>query len=167
VYQGTELWDLSLVDPDNRRPVDFALRRTLLDELRHTAPERLWARGASGLPKLAVVRAGLSVRRRLPGAFAAASEYRPLEAAGPMADRVVAFGRGGEVVTVVPRLAMGFAAGDAGTWALAEGPAMQTLFTLPPGGWRDEITGRLHEGTVALPELWSALPVALLTRAGP
>jgi hypothetical protein len=62
---------------------------------------------------------------------------------------------------------MGIAGGDAGTWALAEGPAMQTLFTLPPGGWRDEITGRLHEGTVALPELWSALPVALLTRAGP
>jgi (1->4)-alpha-D-glucan 1-alpha-D-glucosylmutase len=167
VYQGTELWDLSLVDPDNRRPVDFALRRRLLDELRQTPPERLWARGASGLPKVAVVRAGLSVRRRLPGVFAGASEYRPLEAAGPMADRVVAFGRGGQVVTVVPRLAMGIAGGDAGTWALADGPARQTAFTLPPGRWRDEITGREHEGTVLLPELWSALPVALLTRAGP
>ena len=167
VYQGTELWDLSLVDPDNRRPVDFALRRRLLDELRYMPPERLWSRGASGLPKLAVVRAGLSVRRRLPGAFAGASEYRPLEAAGPMADRVVAFDRGGEVVTVVPRLAMGIAGGDAETWAVAEGPAMQTLFTLPPGRWQEEITGRQHEGTVALPELWSALPAALLTRAGP
>ena len=84
-----------------------------------------------------------------------------------MADRVVAFGRGGEVVTVVPRLAMGIAGGDAGTWALAEGPATQTAFTLPPGRWRDEITGREHKGTVFLPELWSALPVALLTRTGP
>jgi (1->4)-alpha-D-glucan 1-alpha-D-glucosylmutase len=167
VYQGTELWDLSLVDPDNRRPVDFALRRKLLDELRKTHPERLWARGASGLPKLAVVRAGLSVRRRLPGAFTGASEYRPLEATGPMANRVVAFGRGGEVVTVVPRLAMGIAGGDARTWAVAKGPARETAFTLPPGRWRDEITRREHEGTVFLPELWSALPVALLTRTGP
>ena len=56
---------------------------------------------------------------------------------------------------------------DARTWAVAEGPATQTVFTLPPGRWRDEITGREHEGTVFLPELWSALPVALLTRAAP
>ena len=167
VYQGTELWDLSLVDPDNRRPVDFALRRRLLDYLRQTPPERLWARAASGLPKLAVVRAGLAVRQRLPGAFAGAGEYRPLEAAGPMADRVVAFGRGGEVVTVVPRLAMGIAGGDAGTWALAEGPARETVLTLPRGRWLDEITGRTHEGTAFLAEVWSVLPVALLTRLSP
>ena len=84
-----------------------------------------------------------------------------------MADRVVAFARGGEVVAVVPRLAMGIAGGDAGKWALAEGPARETAFTLPPGRWRDEITGRQHEGTVFLPKLWSALPVVLLTRAAP
>jgi (1->4)-alpha-D-glucan 1-alpha-D-glucosylmutase len=167
VYQGTELWDLSLVDPDNRRPVDFALRRSLLDRLQATPPERLWAEAASGLPKLAVVRAALSVRRRLPAVFAGGGEYRPLEAAGPMADRVVAFARAGAAVTAVPRLAMGITGGDAGTWAVAEGPAGQTAVTLPPGRWLDEISGREHEGAVVLPELWSALPVALLTRVAP
>jgi (1->4)-alpha-D-glucan 1-alpha-D-glucosylmutase len=167
VYQGTELWDLSLVDPDNRRPVDFALRRNLLEALQRTRPERLWAHAASGLPKLAVVRAALSVRRRLPGVFAGTSEYRPIGAAGPMAARVVAFGRGGAAVTVVPRLPMGMVGGDGRTWAVAEGPAGQTAVTLPPGRWMDEITGREHQGSVFLPQLWSALPVALLTRVTP
>jgi (1->4)-alpha-D-glucan 1-alpha-D-glucosylmutase len=167
VYQGTELWDLALVDPDNRRPVDFALRRQMLDELRRTRAEQLWGRAASGLPKMAVVRAALSVRRRLPGVFAGDSEYRPLDATGPAADRVVAFGRGGVAVTVVPRLAMGIAGGDAGAWAVASGPAHQTTVTLPHGRWMDELTRHEHEATVSLPELWSALPVALLTRISP
>jgi (1->4)-alpha-D-glucan 1-alpha-D-glucosylmutase len=167
VYQGTELWDLSLVDPDNRRPVDFTLRRRLLDQLQRTPPEGLWAQAASGLPKMAVIRAALSVRRRLPGVFAGASEYRPLDARGPMADRVVAFGRGGAAVTVVPRLAMGITGGDAGRWAVAEGRARQTAVTLPSGRWLDEITGHEHEGDAVLPDLWSALPVALLTRVSP
>jgi (1->4)-alpha-D-glucan 1-alpha-D-glucosylmutase len=167
VYQGTELWDLSLVDPDNRRPVDFTLRRRRLDQLQRTPPERLWGQAPSGLPKLAVVRAALSVRRRLPGVFAGTSEYRPLDATGPMADRVVAFGRGGAAVTVVPRLAMGITGGDAGRWAVAEGPARQTAVTLPAGRWLDEITRREHEAAAFLPDLWSALPVALLTRVSP
>jgi (1->4)-alpha-D-glucan 1-alpha-D-glucosylmutase len=167
VYQGTELWDLSLVDPDNRRPVDFTLRRQRLDQLQRTPAHRLWAQAPSGLPKLAVVRAALSVRRRLPAVFAGASEYRPLDATGPMADRVVAFCRGGAAVTVVPRLAMEIIGGDGATWAVAEGPARQTAVTLPAGRWLDEITGHEHEGAAFLPDLWSALPVALLTRVSP
>jgi (1->4)-alpha-D-glucan 1-alpha-D-glucosylmutase len=167
VYQGTELWDLSLVDPDNRRSVDFTLRRRRLEQLQRTPPHRLWAQAPSGLPKLAVVRAALSVRRRLPAVFAGASEYRPLDATGPMADRVVAFCRGGAAVTVVPRLAMEIIGGDGATWAVAEGPAGQTAVTLPAGRWLDEITGHEHEGAAFLPDLWSALPVALLTRVSP
>jgi len=167
VYQGTELWDLSLVDPDNRRPVDFAHRRRMADQLRRTRPDRLWAEVESGLPKLAVVRAALAVRRRLPGVFAGTSQYRPLEATGPAADRVVAFCRGGVAVMVVPRLAMEITGGHDGTWALAPGPATETSVTLPPGRWRDEISGDEHEATVLLPALLSVLPVALLTRITP
>jgi (1->4)-alpha-D-glucan 1-alpha-D-glucosylmutase len=80
---------------------------------------------------------------------------------------VVAFGRGGAAVTVVPRLAMGITGGAAATWGVAEGPARETSVTLPPGRWLDEITGHEHKGAVLLPQLWSALPVALLTRVAP
>jgi len=56
IYQGTELWDLSLVDPDNRRPVDFAFRRRLLNEIGGLSPEDILARMDEGLPKLWVIR---------------------------------------------------------------------------------------------------------------
>jgi (1->4)-alpha-D-glucan 1-alpha-D-glucosylmutase len=170
LYQGTELWDLSLVDPDNRRPVDFGLRRELLERARRTRPEDLWAEAASGLPKLAVIRAALGVRRLRPEAFRAGSDYVPLSAAGPAAGRVVAFGRGvafgrrGGVITVVPRLVLGLMADGAGErWELTPPAAWETAIELPPGRWKDEISGREHRGTVALGDLLGVLPVALLT----
>src|SRR5690606_59426 len=63
IYQGDELWNLSLVDPDNRRPVDFAVRRRLLDELGGIGPDEVLAWADDGLPKLAVVHAALQLRR--------------------------------------------------------------------------------------------------------
>src|SRR5439155_12654005 len=63
IYQGTELWDLSLVDPDNRHPVSFELRHQLLRELPELSPEEIMRRGDEGLPKLAVVARALDVRR--------------------------------------------------------------------------------------------------------
>jgi len=62
-YQGTELWDLSLVDPDNRRPVDYGLRRRLLSELDRMTPEEIWHRIDEGLPKLWIIRQTLKLRR--------------------------------------------------------------------------------------------------------
>jgi (1->4)-alpha-D-glucan 1-alpha-D-glucosylmutase len=114
-YQGTELWDLSLVDPDNRRPVDWALRRRLLDDLEHAlgaTPDRralaheLWVKKEDARVKLFVVREGLALRRERPEVFAAGA-YRPLEVRGPLAEHVIAFARLGEgaaAVTIVPRL---------------------------------------------------------------
>jgi (1->4)-alpha-D-glucan 1-alpha-D-glucosylmutase len=61
-YQGTELWDLSLVDPDNRRPVDYALRRRLLSELDGMAAEEIWRRIDEGLPKLWIIHQTLKLR---------------------------------------------------------------------------------------------------------
>ena len=69
VYQGNELWDLSLVDPDNRRPVDYDARRTLLRALRDAKVDEIMARSAEGMPKLWVVKQTLNLRRRRPELF--------------------------------------------------------------------------------------------------
>src|SRR6478609_10339669 len=84
VYQGTELWDDSLVDPDNRRPVDYGARREALS--------------ASNHPKMRIVATALRLRREKPDVFTAGS-YTPLLAEGPAASHLVAFARGSEVVT--------------------------------------------------------------------
>ena len=82
-YQGSELWDLSLVDPDNRRPVDYELRRRLLAELKEgRPPEAILARMDEGLPKLWLIHQGLQLRRRLPEAFGPEGDYEPLPGLG-------------------------------------------------------------------------------------
>jgi (1->4)-alpha-D-glucan 1-alpha-D-glucosylmutase len=114
-YQGTELWDLSLVDPDNRRPVDWKLRQRVLGELSHalaTTDDRaalaheLWLRKDDARVKLFVIREALALRRAHPALFATGA-YRPLEARGALAEHVCAFGRLGDdavAITVAPRL---------------------------------------------------------------
>src|SRR5262249_7698229 len=114
-YQGTELWDLNLVDPDNRRPVDWALRRRLLGGLRHAlaaTPDRasvafeLFKSKDDGRVKLPLIAEALAFRRAHPALFAS-GDYRPLEAHGTLAEHVCAFARvteAGAALTVVPRL---------------------------------------------------------------
>ncbi|MDQ6918607.1 MAG: malto-oligosyltrehalose synthase, partial [Candidatus Dormibacteraeota bacterium] len=154
LYQGTELWDLSLVDPDNRRPVDYDLRRRLLGELDGLAAEGAWTRPEEGLPKLLVVQRTLQLRRQRPAAFGPSGSYRPLLAEGPKKRHAVAFARGEEVVTVVPRLVIGLA----GDWA-------GTQLELPHGQWRDEFTGAVVEGgRQPLTKLLGRFPVGLLVR---
>jgi (1->4)-alpha-D-glucan 1-alpha-D-glucosylmutase len=149
IYQGNELWDLSLVDPDNRRPVDFDLRRRLLAELDGLGPEAIWARADEGLPKLWVVRQALRLRQRRPEPFASCSSYRPLAVE---ADRAIAFRRGEEVVTVVPRFT---------TRALDPRAGLE----LPPGKWHNELSGdTLTGGQTTLQQLFARFPVALLTQ---
>ena len=141
------------MDPDNRRPVDFALRRRLLGDLkRGMTPEQILARMDEGCPKLWVIHQGLHLRRRRPEPFAAG--YEPLRAAGPRAEHAVAFTRGGEVAVIVPRLPLRL-----------EGDWRGTTLELPPGRWRDELTGE-ESGGGARPvaELLARFPVALLAR---
>ena len=153
-YQGSELWDLSLVDPDNRRPVDYALRRRLLGELAELDAAAAWARADDGLPKLKVVREALHLRRRRPEAFSPAGGYTPLAAAGDKADHVVAFGRGDQVVAAVPRLVLGLG----GDWG-------DTSVDLPSGAWHDVLAAvDVEGGRVRLATLLGSFPVALLER---
>lgn len=144
VYQGSELWEQSLVDPDNRRPVDYDLRTSLLAYTSTPdAPTRL---DDTGRAKLHVVRSALRLRRDRPELFA---DYVPVAATGTAAGHVLAFDRGG-VVAVVTRLPLGLAATGWG----------DTRLELPEGRWRDLLTERPAAADVGA--LLDTLPVALL-----
>jgi len=148
VYQGCELAGFALVDPDNRRPVDFARARSLLDE-----------------EKFLVTTEALRLRRAHPDWFAAG--YTPLTAAGPAAGHVVAFARAG-AVTVATRLPVGLR--TRGGWgetalSLPEPPASTTGSPASlPATWRDVLTGVAYPGNepLRLSDVTSHLPVALL-----
>ena len=152
VYQGTECFEYSLVDPDNRRPVDFAARRELVARLDdHWLPPV----DASGAAKLLVTVSALRLRRYRPELF---SGYRALVADGPAAEHAVAFSRDPGLVAVATRLPVGLA--DKGGWA-------DTVLALPHAAddWTDVITGE-SVGTSAprLADLLAQYPVALLVR---
>jgi (1->4)-alpha-D-glucan 1-alpha-D-glucosylmutase len=93
LYQGTEVWDFSLVDPDNRRPVDYAARRRLLAAVGDATPEAALASADQGGPKIWLIHRLLRHRRRHPGSYGPAAGYQPLRVAGPRASHVVAFSR--------------------------------------------------------------------------
>lgn len=167
-YQGTELWDLSLVDPDNRRPVDFERRRTLLEEARWMTPEAACARMDEGVPKLWLLHHALAFRRRGRRHFDAPASYEPLVAEGQHAHRLVAFCRGSGAVVVVPRLvaALGKWWGEnAGTEHDAGGKGWgDTRVHLPEGAWRNVLTGEPCDAAVYAGQLLGRFPVALLER---
>jgi (1->4)-alpha-D-glucan 1-alpha-D-glucosylmutase len=166
-YQGCELWDLSLVDPDNRRPVDFGLRQRLLGELGSLSPEAWWDRAAEGLPKLAVTHGALALRRAHPDWFGPGGDYRPLGVSGEQAHHLVAFARADRAVTVVPRLVSALAS-QAQLPDLV-GAVSRSLtgasVALPPGRWKNVLTGDgLDGGEVDAGGVLSRFPVALLAR---
>jgi (1->4)-alpha-D-glucan 1-alpha-D-glucosylmutase len=168
IYQGSEFWDLSLVDPDNRRAVDFAARRTSLE--RHAAtPIRdlvhLWR---DGTVKQAVMARVLALRASEPNVFAT-GEYLPLRTLGPLADRVVAFARAdaGKAVVVAGLLRSFGLLGEA-TIAVdpvrLRGTELEFDKTLATRTWEDCLSGRTVAGaaTVACETLFDPLPFCLL-----
>ncbi|MGB9307521.1 MAG: malto-oligosyltrehalose synthase, partial [Mycobacterium sp.] len=139
VYQGTELWDDSLVDPDNRRPVDYSARRAALQELQH--------------PKIRVVTAALRLRRSRPDCFLHGA-HRPVLARGESGGHVVAFCRGDDILVAVSRW----------TVRLAEKGWGNTVLPLPDGSWTDRLSGAMASGPTSVAELFADLPVVLLER---
>ncbi|GAA1943999.1 malto-oligosyltrehalose synthase [Nocardioides hwasunensis] len=139
VYQGSELWETSLVDPDNRRPVDFEHRVAVL----------AGSAEDDAAAKLHVTCSALTLRRERPELF---SGYTPVSATGVTADHVVAYDRGG-AITVVTRLPVGLDAD--GGWG-------ETVLDLPDGTWHDVLTGLDTDGRLA--DLLAVHPVALLVR---
>ncbi|HEY0486322.1 MAG TPA: malto-oligosyltrehalose synthase [Mycobacteriales bacterium] len=158
VYQGTELWDDSLVDPDNRRPVDYDIRRELLAEL-DSGLAVLPPVDATGAAKLLVTSRALRLRRERPDVFA--GTYHPL----PTGRHLLGFLRGAyggprdaAVAVLATRLPAGLAARDGWT---------DETVGLPGGRWTDRLTGVTHEvsgGRLRIADVLDALPVALLVR---
>jgi len=148
VYQGSEFWDDSLVDPDNRRAVDFTARAKLLTQLSDASGPAV---DESGAAKLWLVRQALRARRDHPELFAG---YTPVPVGGGERDHVIAFDRGG-AITVATRLPVGLEA--SGGWG-------QAILVLPSGGYTDVLTGRSHSGEVRLADLLTGYPVSLLLK---
>lgn len=165
-YQGSDLWDFSLVDPDNRRPVDWSLRRHLLGQ--RATPEELLQNWTDGRIKQRLLSRALHARADRPDLFAN-GRYVPLEVQGPAADRVLAFARvanSGVSVTVVPRLARGLMADD-GLPRLDVAALRGTDVVLPedlPSAWEDVLTGEsvTSNGRLEAARLLGTWPVACL-----
>ncbi len=150
IYQGSELWQLSLVDPDNRRPVDFPMLEELLDDIE--GAHLVGGVDDPGTAKLKLVREALRLRRDQPELF---RTFAPVSSQGPAAEHVVAFDTGG-VVTLATRLPVGLTA--KGGWG-------DTTVDLPLGSYRDAISGAVvhADGTsVRADKVFAEGPVALL-----
>jgi (1->4)-alpha-D-glucan 1-alpha-D-glucosylmutase len=152
-YQGTELWDLSLVDPDNRRPVDFDLRSRIIRRCKHLSAADAVRDWDSGLPKLWMISDVLALRRERPQEFSDQSKYQPLVAQGAHLGNLLAFRRGDNLIAVVPRFTMTVS----GDWG-------DTRLPLPRGTWKNRFTDTVLQGVVSPGELFDAFPVALLIR---
>ncbi|UYB54319.1 malto-oligosyltrehalose synthase [Xanthomonas sp. AM6] len=164
LYQGSEGWDLSLVDPDNRRPVDYAQRQAWLRDT--TAPAQLLRDWHSGHVKAWLSAQLLQLRAAHPALFAH-GRYRPLSAHGPQAEHVLGFLReheGQTLAVVVPRLTAARQALDPAAPLRAPLDWHNTLLTLPTAQYRHVLGGRTLAASAAMPvsELLADFPVAVL-----
>jgi (1->4)-alpha-D-glucan 1-alpha-D-glucosylmutase len=175
-YQGSELWDLSLVDPDNRRPVDFEKRIIILNEIRsgeidsntNLIDELLQTR-TDGRIKLFLIYKILNERRKRPGLFEK-GDYHSLKACGKYSNHVVAYIRSRDdqsIATIAPR----FLRSLIGAEELPLGPDVwqDTEIALPvemEGNWQNAITGETVriKKTVQVCQILARFPVSLLIR---
>jgi len=160
IYQGCELWDLRLVDPDNRTPVDYDLRTSLLQWIVDNPHEPFMSRLDEGVPKLRLIATALGLRARHQDAFGPGSGYEPLPVSGAGSDHAVCFARAnaqGEPATVTVAF----------RWPLLLGSGWgDTVVDLPAGSWRNTLTGEpAGEGEQTLDMLLTTAPIALLERA--
>ena len=177
IYEGNELADLSLVDPDNRRPVDYALRRDRLASIASLVEQgatgealrALFTAPFDGRAKLFVLARGLALRREHAALFAY-GDYRPLRVTGRHAEHVVAFARthaNEGIVAVAGRLfaSLGVAAGQLPVGALWEDTALQLPLAPQGAAWHDALRGQavaVPDVVMPLSRLFADFPAALL-----
>jgi (1->4)-alpha-D-glucan 1-alpha-D-glucosylmutase len=168
IYQGTEFYDFSLVDPDNRRAIDFDIRAATIES------DQPWTDALddwrSGKIKAKLTRAALAMRSRTPALFTRGA-YVPLTVEGPLAEHVVAFARtdadGRAAIAIAPRLCLGLLAGSteprvaASRW---EGTVIRLPQAVADRAWRNVLTEetQVPSQTLALGDVLSTLPFALI-----
>jgi (1->4)-alpha-D-glucan 1-alpha-D-glucosylmutase len=166
IYQGTEFWDFSLVDPDNRRPVDYSARIEALDDADFADLLDDWRSGRIKQHMLARL---LADRAAAPGLYAR-GDYVPLAASGEKAEHVLAFTRshdGGTHAVIVPRLVSHLISEDG--LAFAQGVWGDTALALPSGRWRDVLTGRdiaVGQAPEPVEAFLKDVPAAILRKLG-
>jgi (1->4)-alpha-D-glucan 1-alpha-D-glucosylmutase len=169
IYQGAELWDLTLVDPDNRRPIDFDAYQALQNATAGMAMSDLLRDWRSGAIKLRLIEAVLTLRQRATALFAEA-QYVPLTVEGTAAQHAIAFARvgaGNAVVTIAPRACLDLL--RSATTPLVPAQSWgETVVELPESlagcRWRNVVTGGMHAATsgLAVGEALRQFPVAIL-----
>jgi (1->4)-alpha-D-glucan 1-alpha-D-glucosylmutase len=154
-YQGGELWDLRLVDPDNRGPVDYEIRTSMLAELKAgLSVEEIMKRIDSGLPKLWLVHNALKLRQEKPECFGKCAGYTLLDVSGLKSAHLIAYARGQSVIACAPR----WSATLAGRWGA-------TSVRLPEGRWKNVLTQEEWPGgSMRIETLLKQFPVSLLIK---
>jgi (1->4)-alpha-D-glucan 1-alpha-D-glucosylmutase len=155
LYQGGELWDLRLVDPDNRGPIDYETRQAMLHELRAgMSAEEIMRRVDSGMPKLWVLHKAMQLRKEHPEWFGESAAYTPLPVEGSKQAHLIAFCRGDSVAVLAPR------------WNLRLGSGFgSTTVELPAGNWTNLLSSdEVNGGANRVHALLQRFPVALLVR---
>jgi len=156
IYQGCELWNFSLVDPDNRRPVDFKSRQQLLRHLKSLPGEEIWKSGDGPIIKLWLTWKVLSLRAAMPKAFLEGG-YTPLYGTGEKRMHLVAFQRGEDVITLVQRLPQSL-----------QNQWRDTVLHLPEGDWENILIGEKFKGQATpVKQLLDRFPIALFVRYTP
>ncbi len=151
IYQGSELWNMSLVDPDNRRSVDYEKRKKLFSKLNQLSQNEILNEMDSGLPKMYVIHKTLQVRNKFPEIFDEDSDFRSVNISGEKSHHVIAFSRMDKLITLAPR------------WLIKlKGDWKDTAVTLPEGQWKNIFTDEEIEGKVLISDLFENFPVTLL-----
>ncbi|MFZ0390858.1 MAG: malto-oligosyltrehalose synthase, partial [Calditrichia bacterium] len=173
IYQGCEMWDFSMVDPDNRRPVDYDLRMRRLQEIKQAGdppPEDffnyLLRNSGNGQIKLYLIQRLLQARNRYAGLFSKAG-YQPLEVEGVYRNNLIAFIRTDEkiqMVVLAPRFFTGLVSMD--HYPLGVQTWRETRIEIPGGDWMDMITGRTqeHSAEMKVGKILQLFPTAVLIR---
>jgi (1->4)-alpha-D-glucan 1-alpha-D-glucosylmutase len=153
IYQGTELWDNSLTDPDNRRPVDYKQRMNKISKIEGKSCREILFNLEEGLPKLYLIQTLLKLRKKYPE-FNEPDSYKSLETLGAQSDYLIAFMRGENVIVAIPRLQYSLK----NHWS-------STRMILPEGQWLDIFSdAEYSSGSVKVKELVKDFPVAVLVR---